>query len=734
MSNTVCHIHLSTRGKKERVIQSKRESMRSQSMNHTSTIRVLRLGIVAAMFATVASALFAVPGADNTSLSPLKHEATIALARGEIENLFSSKDGASSLSIALVDEKGFLWTESFGFLDRKNGVKPSTETRFGLASGSKMFAALATMILVDRGLVDLDAPFTRYVPRFRMLEGEPYGAITVRMLISHSSGLPGSDYRNGTTYSPVRDHALQILEGLAGMRLKHNPGEMAMYCNDGFSLIELLVESVAGISYGDFVKKEILSPVGMSKSALGTETLEKGTFATTLDGDGLPYPQEYINVLGTGGIYSTARDLGRLAMMFLGKGSLGSARILSDTAIAEMGKDQSAGLRYNPFDIANFGLGWDSVSEPWSNDGKMRIWNKNGGSLYFSTQFEIAPDAGFGLVILSAGAKFDIEAFAKRILASLLAENAIMRALPDPAIPPLPAPEPTATAGTDSLVGYYAGSKLNRLKKDGETLTLSVSYFEHWYPMNTGIVRRTTGEWISDAVPDTSLFSFALMNKQYLAGRNRLAPPIGGGVSILGMKLEPLATPLSEAWKARLGKRWLIANDPYSTFFAQGISPSGFSIREEKDLPGYLVAAPWSTEEKALDPSGSDTRAKMVGDLGGRDLDDLVIKTLAGEEWIEWGTSLYRPLGSIPTIEPGTWRLDSKPGSLGQWRKISADSTVEVSGAASWYLYDGEFLLLNSVVKGAAIQGAGNGIAPAGSYLLVYGEPERKTSVTLELR
>lgn len=723
-------------------MQTRRESMSSPFTKPHRAISALRRGIIAALFVIVASALYAAPGGGNTIQSPPKYEATIAWARAEIENLVNLKDDASSLNIALVDDKGFLWNESFGFLDRKNASKADVDTRFGLASGSKMFVALATMILVDRGLVDLDAPFVRYLPRFHMLAGEPYKAITVRMLLNHSSGLPGSDYRNGTTYSPVRDHALQILDGLSGMRLKHQPGEMAMYCNDGFSLAELLVESVSGISYGDFVKKEILIPLGMSRSALGTETLKKGTFATILDIDGLPYPQEYINVLGTGGIYSTVVDLGRLAMMFLGKGSLGSVKILSEASIAEMGKNQSARLLYNPFDINHFGLGWDSVDEPWGDSGKMRIWNKNGGSAYFSTQFEIAPDSGFGLVILSAGAKFDIEIFAKRILASLLSENAIMRALPEPSLPPLPAPESfamadsttVATANTNNLAGYYAGSTLNRLEQDGDSLTMSVPYREHWYPTNTVILKRTTGEWISDAVPNTSLFSFELMNKRYLASRNRDAPPIGGGVSILGMKLDPLAVPLSEAWKARLGQRWLIVNDPFSTFVALGNSPPGFSIREERDLPGYIVAAPWSSGEQALDPSGSDARAKMLGDLGGRDLADLVVKTMDGEEWIEWGTSLYRPLGSISALEPGTWTLDSMHGNLGEWRKISADSRVEVSGAASWYLYDGEFSLLDSVVKGTAIKGGENAIAPAGSYLLVYGEPEGKTSVKLASR
>lgn len=661
--------------------------------------------------------------------------AAMAAARSEIAQLVASEGGASSLSLVLVDRDSVLWAESFGYLDRTKNFRPDADTRYGLASGSKMFAAIATMILVDRGLVDLDVPFITYVPEFRMLEGEAYDRITTRMLLNHSSGFPGSDYRNGATFAPVQDHVLQILEGLADSRLKHYPGDMAMYCNDGFSLIELLVEKKSGMSYGDFVKQEILQPLGMKRSGLGTESFEEGSCAALLDDSGLPYPQEYINVLGTGGIYSTARELGSLAMMFLGKGKLGDTRILSENAIMEMGRNQSAWLAHNPFQLAGYGLGWDSVGEPWKEGAVMPLWRKNGGSVFYATQLDVAPDAGLALVMLAAGARFDMEDYSKEVFASLLAANGSMKALPAREIPPLPAVDPSLAARTEDIAGFYAGNLLTRIApapgSSVDAMAMSISHFERWIELLPDMAARKGGDWVSDSEPGTAYFTVELSGDTYLAKRDRLPRPLGGNVRILGRRLEPAGVPLSDAWKARLGRRWLIANDPFSAFLALGISPPGFSIREDSDLPGYIIASPWGSGEKALYPGTSDTRALMIGDYGSRDISDLVFKEVNGEEWVLWGTSLYRPMETIADIAPGSHNVKTATAGLGEWRRITRESNLEVKGATSWYLYDGSFTLLHSEVAGKSILRGWNGIAPSGSLLVMYGGESGEVRVNL---
>src|SRR5881392_4514855 len=97
--------------------------------------------------------------------------------------------GASAVAIALVDDKRIIWSQGFGLADRDTGQMPTHSTMFGVGSVSKMFATIAVMKLVDRGVVDLDTPLVTYLPAFRMAAAG-YEKITVRMLLNHSSGCP----------------------------------------------------------------------------------------------------------------------------------------------------------------------------------------------------------------------------------------------------------------------------------------------------------------------------------------------------------------------------------------------------------------------------------------------------------------------------------------------------------------------------------------------------------------
>ncbi|MCB1823040.1 MAG: beta-lactamase family protein, partial [Candidatus Competibacteraceae bacterium] len=167
--------------------------------------------------------------------------------------------------------------------------------------------------------------------------------ITVRMLLNHSAGFGGSDYRNGFTNAPVPGYAAQVLESLATQRLKHLPGEMAVYCNDCLTMIEPLVAAVSGRPYTQFVAEEILAPLDMTHSRFALEPFPAGSFAPGYTGDRAD-PQEYTNAYATGGLYSTPNDMAHLAMMFMNGGRYGNVRVLSASSVAEMGSDQTRNL------------------------------------------------------------------------------------------------------------------------------------------------------------------------------------------------------------------------------------------------------------------------------------------------------------------------------------------------------------------------------------------------------
>ena len=550
----------------------------------------------------------------------LTYEATIADARAEILKDLAKTDGnTSAVTVALVDDQRVLWAEALGSIDKTQGVAPTAETLFCMASLSKVVAAVATMILVDRGLIELDAPLVRYVKDFRMADGEAYRDITVRMLLNHSSGLPGTHFPNILTMIPIPGYAAQVRDELATGRLKHAPGEMGAYGNDGFTVIELVIAEVTAQPYTDFVRKEILEPLGMRHSRFALERFDPGSFAPGLDGAGRPEPQEYVNVYSSG-LFSTPGDIGRLAMMFLNGGGFEGRRLLSAEAIAEMGRDQTERLPLNPITdhYVHFGLGWDGVRQGGLAAVGVTAWHKAGDADHSHSFLIVAPAERLAVVVMvtnvsSVGSIASI--LAERILLDALAERRSIAMVPAPLEP---ARWPAIPAGHDDLVsidGIYVSSHGPRrldVQVD-HTLTLSNYVNGHWQPAIEGLEMRQDGRLVADRCPEIAYRVVVAAGRRYLAVRR----PFGLGhyeAELPDSHELPPGKPLSARWQARVGQRWLSVNDPYSAFLALGRQPPVFSLGQIQELEGYLAASVTEagmTVVQVVDPRDSDDLARM---------------------------------------------------------------------------------------------------------------------------
>ena len=177
------------------------------------------------------------------------HAAAIAKARESAWKVIGSGKG-SGVSVAIMARGEFVYSETMGVADRALNLVVDRHTRFNVGSVSKMFVTVAMLMLVDEGKVTLDAPVVRYLPDFIMKDAR-YRDITVRMLLNHSSGVPGSTYFVG--FEPDDTMHQLLLDTLKHSRLKHAPGALSMYCNDGFTLAEIVVEKVSGQKYIDFL-------------------------------------------------------------------------------------------------------------------------------------------------------------------------------------------------------------------------------------------------------------------------------------------------------------------------------------------------------------------------------------------------------------------------------------------------------------------------------------------------
>ncbi len=549
-------------------------------------LSVLTLG--AAMFAlagaTLAQPAVAATGAAAKTAAPApaparsasRFAATIRDGRAAAKALLDLTK-APSLSLALVSNGRVVWQQGFGYADVATRTAPGPDTMYGIGSVSKMFATVAAMRLVDQGKLALDAPVAAYLPTFTMLT-PGYRTVTVRMLLDHSSGFPGSSYEDSATGEYWPGYVGEVMDTLAHSRLKSTPGFLSVYCNDGFTLVEALVPAVTGESYAQFVQDEILTPLGMTHSAFPLAPFPDGSYAKAYT-DGKADPREALNVLASGAAYSTPSDMSRLAMMFANGGAYGGARILSATSVTEMGKDQTA-RSFTPVDYeaTRYGLGWDSVTQPGLKAVGVTAWMKGGDAIDYHAAIIVAPKQKLSAVVLgvtplSSGA---LETLCERILLHALVDRGLLRRVPEPMAPGAPPAKTASAAQLAAIEGYWAGNGLVlRVHAPGsnpQVLDADMLGQTGWGPWFAGLRLRTDNGFHRKGNVN-SLRTVTGAGRRYLVLRLASGTGFYFDDMPLAQKVRP-GEPLSAAWQARVGHFWLAANErPQSGIYTASGGP-----------------------------------------------------------------------------------------------------------------------------------------------------------------
>ncbi len=669
--------------------------------------------------------------------APVSYAATIADARTAAQALLAASN-AASMSVALVDGSRIVWQKTFGVADRSTGTKPTDTTMYGIGSVSKMFAAAAVMQLVDAGKVSLDTPVVQYLPDFRMAD-PAYTEITVRMLLDHSAGLPGSDYYNTLTTAPNPDYmARQFLAGLATERLKTTPGSMSVYCNDCFTLAEMVVAAVSGKPYDQYVTDELFVPLGMTHSRFPTAAFADDAYAhayadaTTTTAD----PQEFVNLYGSGAVWSTPSDMAHLATMFMNGGVYAGHRILSAASVAEMGRDQVL-TTLDPAPLNNYiyGLGWDTVRQRGLAAVGVTGWMKGGDTAAYHAAFLVAPGAKLAVVVEAAGytaSSSTAEDLSERILLHALVAKGTLKKMPTVlGATSLPTRTPTA-AQLAAIVGIYgAGANTFRVTADAAgALTLSLLAAGAWAPLSTvAFTLRSDGGFWAPNEKGTSIRAVSGWGRRYLDVRDRAGYGHYRTDLLLGERVLP-GSPLSAAWQARLGKTWLTVTDvPTSTNWG---APPSIGIVGIPDLPGYVgMAGDGGGDGGAtlLDPSTSDALGAMflvIPTAQGRDLADIVFFQRGGQEWLRTGSAVARPKASVPILASGANTITVGTEGYAEWRSVAAASKLAIAGTGAWKLYGADLAVIASGTGNAASVSA-----PVGAYLEVFGKAGSTTTVTV---
>lgn len=635
----------------------------------------------------VLAALPAAAGAGNAAYT----------ARTEVwKDIASGKAG--SAAVAIMDGGRIVYSEGFGMADRGQGIPVDRHTIFNMGSASKVYVATAIMLLVDEGKVDLDQPVTKYLPEFTMAD-ERYKDITVRMTLNHTSGLPGTTGWNNFGFAYNKEVYRDTLAALALSTLKHKPGEMTSYCNDGFTLAEMIVVRVSGMSFPDFLSERMFKPLGIRNTGPGVgmrqETKAIRVARYYPSGKLEPEPPEVLSVLGAGGLSASAEDLCRFFDSFSGQGP----QLLSANGLAEMKRVQPAefhGRLRGP--DASFGLGWDVTDHERYREHGIKVMGKSGGTGTYRTMVFTAPDKRITVAVTMTGAEAGAIAIADKVLEAYLADKGLMKKETKTVTPPVKAqPIP---AELKAFEGYYYGGSLLRMALDMEKGTLTVYRVEDKAETPQFTAAYNDGYFY---IGGRKMYFAAIDGRRYFVRHDDTWKVD----MISAEKVEP-AAPAQMAAPVD-GQLWL--RKDAKAF--EGTAASAGNIVESglvPALPGYMMFGGLMRIES---PVFATMPVKSI-----RDLSEFRLVERDGRLWAWCSGGLFMPAELAATLEGGAASLVIGPDGYNEWLKVAEDSVLSFAIPAH-----GRVLVYNDgAVLYDSVTDSGEVFAPAGSFVMAVGE------------
>jgi CubicO group peptidase (beta-lactamase class C family) len=352
------------------------------------------------------------------------------------------------VAAGVVHADELVWSSGVGFADVAARRAPDASTLYRIASITKTFTGTAIMQLRDEGRLHLDDAATAYLPELAAAESR-FGAVetvTIRRMLSHESGLMGDP--PGTDWSAPRyeaDPATNLARvGEIGTRVP--PNTQQKYSNLAYQLLGEIVSRVSGVPYAEYLRAQILAPLGLSSTSLdplpGDLAGRRATgYAARGFSDVLRESVAPPDSGAEGGLWSCVADLARWVSFQLREdgGPRGAAQVLDGATLAEMHRARYLG------DAAwtqAWGIAWYAVRR-----GDV-VWVQHDGALHgFITSVCFDPKDGVGAIVLLNGFG---EAHALAMQIAGLARDAV-RAAPPPVEPAPPLPD-----GWGDLLGLYA--------------------------------------------------------------------------------------------------------------------------------------------------------------------------------------------------------------------------------------------------------------------------------------
>jgi CubicO group peptidase (beta-lactamase class C family) len=260
-------------------------------------------------------------------------------------------------SILVAENGKVIYKNAFGMANREWSIPNGTNTKFMIGSVSKPLTAMLVLLQVQKGLIDLDQTISHYIPEFSQKNGD---RITIRQLLSHTSGMPNYDiYKD---FFPKISRQFYTREDYIKLYmdapLAFEPGKNYYYSSWGYFTLGYIMERVTGKSYSQLMKEDIFDKIGMDSSGSYEHTQVVKHRATGYDYSLGEYKsadfRDQSNTMGTGDLYSTVEDL------FKFHTAIEKNTLLNKKLTDEMLKSGIA--------PANYGFGWFNKNFKYQKD------------------------------------------------------------------------------------------------------------------------------------------------------------------------------------------------------------------------------------------------------------------------------------------------------------------------------------------------------------------------------
>ncbi|WP_051569067.1 serine hydrolase domain-containing protein [Alkaliphilus transvaalensis] len=301
------------------------------------------------------------------------------------------KYSVPGLAIAFIDHKEVFFKKVYGFSDKANKKQIDYNTIFQVASISKTFTAWGIMKLVQEGKISLDDPVGKHLLSWKLPQSKYNEAVTIRRILNHTAGLSTHGYKG---YQPNKRN-ISLKDSLDGtfnkkssVRIIAEPGKSVKYSGGGYTVLQLLMEDLLKMDFSEYMKKEILMPIGMKDSSFEYKECVNKDLSKGYGYFGNALPNYIYTEKAAAGLYTTIDDMVEFMLETLNTNDNGSNGVLNNESISSMWTRVNREVPY--------GLGYHLIKMP-----KERIVLNYGVNRGWRSRFIILPNTNNAMVVLT---------------------------------------------------------------------------------------------------------------------------------------------------------------------------------------------------------------------------------------------------------------------------------------------------------------------------------------------